>query len=112
LFLGFGAYGQDVPGAQAVVTRDGERQRTVDAGRLLHCNGVRRHVESRAAVGFGDLDAEQPELRQLRHDLAREALLFVPLARSRCHPLPEKRSKTVPQDRVMLTQLEFHESQF
>jgi hypothetical protein len=109
--LRFGAERQDVPGPEPVVAGDGERERAVDPRRLLDRDRVGRHVQARTAVALGDLDPEQTELGQLWHDFARETLGFVPLASERGDALSEKLPETATKKRVMLAELEIHNSQ-
>src|SRR5690606_16445613 len=71
--------GAHVPGAEPVVRRPRERERAVRPRDLLDADGVALGVHPRAAVLLRDADAEQPEVRELRDDLLREALLLVPL---------------------------------
>jgi hypothetical protein len=61
------------------VRRDRDRHRRVDPRQLLDRDRVRECVAPSAAVLLGDRDAHQAELRHLRDELVREAVLAVEL---------------------------------
>ena len=62
-----------------MVRRDRDRDGRVDARELLDRDRVRERVRAGAAVLLGDRHSHQPQLRELRDDLVREALLAVEL---------------------------------
>ena len=74
----FGAEHEEVRGAKAVVRRDGQRDRGIDARQFLDADAVLHRGHARAAVGLGDLDAHQPEFGQPRQQFQREVLRLVP----------------------------------
>ena len=108
LLLRLGAERQDVAGAEAVVRRDGERERAVDARDLFDADRVARRVHSRAAVLLGDADAEQAELGELRDELLREALFLVPFPRVRCDLAAREIAHGLAQEGVVLGEVEVH----
>ena len=78
--LRLGAEQEDVRGAEAVVRRHRQRDARIDARELFDADAVvdRRHAG--AAVLLGELNAQQAERRQLRHQFDRKVLRLVPLA--------------------------------
>src|SRR5690606_28737917 len=83
LLLFLRADGKDVTGAETVVARDRERERSVYAGDLFHAERIGEHVEAGSAVFLGNANPEKAELGEARHDFVRKTLLTIPLARAR-----------------------------
>src|SRR5262249_32801973 len=79
LLLFFGAGAQDVRDAQSVVRRQRQRDARTDARDLLDADAVIERAHAGAAVGLGDLNAHQPQVRQLFDQLERKMLRLVPL---------------------------------
>src|SRR5204863_5139064 len=69
---------EDVSGAEPVVRRDRERERSIDARDLLDADRVARDVHPGAAVLLRNADPEETHLGEPRHDLLGKALFFVP----------------------------------
>ena len=68
---------------RARVHRDGDADARVRARELLEHEDVGEEVGARAAVLLGHADAHQPELGELREQLAREVVLAIPGGRVR-----------------------------
>src|SRR5207245_1521292 len=81
----------------------------VRARKLLENEYVREKVRSGAAVLLGDARAHQPQLGELREDVARECVFTVPRSCVRLDPL----ACEIPGQRLDLTlvlrELEVHE---
>ena len=77
---------------------DGDANAGVRARELLEHEDVREEVRARAAVGLRHADAHQAELGQLREDLAREAVLAIPVGRVR----RDLRVRELPRERLDL----------
>ena len=78
-----GAVGEQRQRHRARVHRDGDADARVRARELLEHEDVREEVGAGAAVLLGDAGAHQAELGELREELAREAVLAIPLGRVR-----------------------------
>ena len=109
LLDGLAAERQDVPRAEPVVRGHGERERAVDPRDLLDADRVARHVHAGAAVLLGDADPEETELRELRHDLLREALFLVPLLGVREDLRAREIADGLAEELVVLGQGEVHD---
>ena len=62
---------------------DGDADAGVRARQLLEHEDVGEEVGARTAVILGNAHAHEPELREMREQLAREAMLAIPLRRVR-----------------------------
>ena len=69
--------------ARRRVDRDGDADAGVGARQLLEHEDVRHEVRARAAVLLRHADAHQPQLAELPEQLARKAVVAVPLRRVR-----------------------------
>src|SRR5205085_2693672 len=76
-----GAEAEDRQRDRARVHRDGDADTRVRPRELLEDEDVREEVRARAPVLLRDADAHQAELGELGEELAREAVLAVPLGR-------------------------------
>ena len=94
--------------AQAVVRGHRERHAGVHARELLDADAVVDRGHRRAAVPLGNLNPEQAERRQLRHQLGREMLILIPLA----HVGPDfgfsERANTGAEHRLLLGRTKVH----
>src|SRR5207244_5367997 len=81
----------------------------IDAREPLEADAVvdRRHPG--AAVPLGELDAEQAERGELRHQLDREVLIVIPLADVRTDFGLREFADAAPQQLLLLAQPEVHE---
>src|SRR5690606_17440990 len=84
-FLLFRAEGEDVTGAQPVVTRHRERQGPIHTAALFDRDGVGQHVHARTTESFWNANAKEPELRKFWHELLRKSLFGVPGLGLRSH---------------------------
>ena len=77
------AEGEDRQGRRARVDRDRDADARVGARQLLEDEDVREKVGAGAPVLLRDAGAHQPKLGELAEELAREAVLAIPLGRVR-----------------------------
>jgi hypothetical protein len=91
------------------VNRDGDTDAGVAPRELLEHDGVGEEVGARAAVLLRDADSHQAQLGEFAEELAREAMLAIPLGRVRLDLGPDE----VPRERLDLLllrrELEVHQ---
>ena len=110
LLLLFVTEQRDVRRTEAVVRGHRQRDGGIDARKLLDADAVvdRRHPG--AAVLLVELDAEQPERRQLRPQLGREVLFLIPLADVRPNLGFREFADAAAEQDLLLGRTEVHES--
>ena len=89
--------------------RHRQRNAGVDARELLDADAVvdRRHAG--AAVLLRELDAQQAERGQLRHQLDRKVLLLIPLAHVRPHFCLRELAHAAAEQHLLLGGTEVHQ---
>ena len=88
--------------------RDGDADARVRARQLLEHEHVGEEVGARAAVLLGNAHAHEPQLGELREELAREAVLAVPLGGVRLDPLAREVAGERLDLALLRAQLEVH----
>src|SRR5262249_52959667 len=95
--------------AQPVVRRHRQRHARIDARELFDADAVVQRRHPGAAVLLGELDAEQAERGELRHQLAGKVLLLVPLAHVRPHLRLRELADAAPQQILLFGKPEVHQ---
>ena len=103
-----GAEREDRQRRGARVHGDGDADAGVRARQLLEHEDVGEEVRAGAAVLLGHAHAHEPELGELREDVAREAVLAVPLGRVRLDPLAREVAGERLDLALLRAQLEVH----
>ena len=111
LLLRLGAEHGDVRRAEAVVRRDRQRDRRIDARELLDADAVVDRRHPRAAVLLRELDAHQPERGQLRQQLDGKVLRLVPLHDVRPDLGFGELADGAPQQLLLVGQTEIHHAE-
>ena len=78
LLLRFASKAKDMTCAKRIVRSDDQRQRAIESSNLFDNDRGAKRIESRAAVLLGDVDAEKPQVRHPRNDVARKPRRLVP----------------------------------
>ena len=99
----------DVIGGQAVVGRDRDAHRAVDARQLLDRQDVLHVAEAGATVLLGKQDAQQTHLARLHDDGPREFLRLVPLGDVGGDLFLGKVPDALAQHVLVVGQREFHD---